>query len=318
MSLRWRVGARQRLTREAPSIHRPVDCTWCRHASWRQSDEGDRLPMTMWLNIHQPLAACATAVKPHHLGVGQKLSMNTSPAGSNRPCSRIQRRRARATSARSCSIARRLFFERDLVSLEKSPDRRATARNFELAHHADDLVRRQVGLQFDQRQQKVRVLLQWRRAPTAGLGGTAASRESTSPRSPPYWGLLRSARLPRREAPLSTQIDNSQAHVRRICLRHRPASQSQMNDERLTHLTARESPVSITPELALARRLSKGRRGRKAGHRPLVSIMHARPRSPLPCVALNCLVVSGGGGWGSFMARRASSGARSAAPRRRR
>ena len=46
--------------------------------------------------------------------------MNTSRAGSNMPCSRIQRRRARATSARSCSAARRLFFEADLVPLERS------------------------------------------------------------------------------------------------------------------------------------------------------------------------------------------------------
>ena len=38
-------------------------------------------------------------------------SMNTSRAGSSRPCSRIHRRRARATSARSCSAARRLFLK---------------------------------------------------------------------------------------------------------------------------------------------------------------------------------------------------------------
>jgi ProP effector len=59
---------------EAPSVHCPVDCTWCRHAILAQSgNEGDRLPMTVWLKIHQPLAACATAVKPHHLGVGGSL-----------------------------------------------------------------------------------------------------------------------------------------------------------------------------------------------------------------------------------------------------
>jgi hypothetical protein len=28
----------------------------------------------VWLKIHQPLAACATAVKPHHLGVGGRVS----------------------------------------------------------------------------------------------------------------------------------------------------------------------------------------------------------------------------------------------------
>jgi hypothetical protein len=42
------------------------------------------------------------------LVLAEVSSMNTSLAGSNRPCSRIQRRRARATSARSCSAARRL------------------------------------------------------------------------------------------------------------------------------------------------------------------------------------------------------------------
>jgi hypothetical protein len=35
--------------------------------------------------------------------------MNTNRAGSNLPCSRIHRRRARATSARSCSAARNVF-----------------------------------------------------------------------------------------------------------------------------------------------------------------------------------------------------------------
>src|ERR1700760_757038 len=60
---------------EAPSVPCPVDCTWCRHAILAQSgNDGDRLPMTVWLKIHQPLAACATAVKPHHLGVGGRVS----------------------------------------------------------------------------------------------------------------------------------------------------------------------------------------------------------------------------------------------------
>ena len=72
--------------------------------------------------------------------------MNTSRAGSNMPCSRIQRRRARATSARSCSAARRLFFEGDLVALKEAPDRGATAGNLVPAHHRNHLVQRQVRL----------------------------------------------------------------------------------------------------------------------------------------------------------------------------
>jgi len=47
------------------------------------------------------------------------VSRNTSRAGSNMPCSRIQRRRARATFARSCSAARRLFLKLILWCLKK-------------------------------------------------------------------------------------------------------------------------------------------------------------------------------------------------------
>src|ERR1700729_1992142 len=183
--------------------------------------------------------------------------MNTSLAGLNKPCSRIQRRRARATSARSCSAARRLFFERDLVPLEEPPDRRTTARNFELTHHPDDLVQRQVGLQFNQCQQKVRVLLQRRHAPTAGLGGTAASlAKALHPdhrRTGAHFVVL--GFLPPRSTAFYA-IDYPLAHVRGVCPRHRPASQSRINDERLTHLRAKGNPPdSITPELALAARL---------------------------------------------------------------
>src|SRR5262249_29340604 len=102
-------------------------------------------------------------------------STNTSRAGSNMPCSRIQRLRARATSARSCSAARRLFFESDLVALEEAPHRGATARNFVLAHRQNDPIQRQIRLLLDQTQQKIRMLLQWRDAPAPRLGRAAAS-----------------------------------------------------------------------------------------------------------------------------------------------
>src|ERR1035441_1034949 len=101
-------------------------------------------------------------------------SINTSRAGSNMPCSRIQRRRARATSARSCSAARRFFFEADIVSLEQPPDRTAAAGDPSLAHRRDDLIQRQIRLLGNQRQQKVRVLLQRRYAPPGRLGRDAS------------------------------------------------------------------------------------------------------------------------------------------------
>jgi hypothetical protein len=102
-------------------------------------------------------------------------SMNTSRAGSNMPCSRIQRRRARATSARSCSAARSAFFKCDLVALKEPPYRRAAAGNLVLAHRTNHLVQRQVRLFIDQSKQKLSVLLQRRDAPASQLGGTAAA-----------------------------------------------------------------------------------------------------------------------------------------------
>src|SRR5579863_3939853 len=101
-------------------------------------------------------------------------SMNTSRAGSNMPCSRIQRRRARATSARSCSAARRLFFKRDPVALDETPHRGATATNPSLAHRRNHLVQRQVRLLRNQPQQKIRVRLQRRGAPAPRLRGAAS------------------------------------------------------------------------------------------------------------------------------------------------
>src|SRR5579863_7031084 len=53
-------------------------------------------------------------------------SINTNRAESSITCSRIQRRRARATSARCRSAACRLFFKGDSVAIEKTPER-ATA-----------------------------------------------------------------------------------------------------------------------------------------------------------------------------------------------
>src|SRR5215472_17219617 len=131
--------------------------------------------------------------------------MNTSRAGSNRPCSRFQRRRARATSARSCSAARKLFFEGDLIALKKPPHRCPATGNLMLAHRADQLVQCQVRLHLDQRQQKVRVFFQRRCAPTTRFGGTLAGlAKALHPdhrRAGAHFVLFRCLR---REAPLST------------------------------------------------------------------------------------------------------------------
>jgi hypothetical protein len=49
--------------------------------------------------------------KPAPSVLAEVSSMNTRRARSNRPCSRIRRRRARATSVRSCSPARKVFLK---------------------------------------------------------------------------------------------------------------------------------------------------------------------------------------------------------------
>jgi len=67
------------------------------------------------------------------------------------PCSLIQRRRARATSARSCSAARRLFFEADLVSPKEAPHCATTTADPSLVHGYDDFIERQVRLPGNQR-----------------------------------------------------------------------------------------------------------------------------------------------------------------------
>src|SRR5262245_48703836 len=97
-------------------------------------------------------------------------SMNTSRVELRMACRRFQHRRARATSGRSCSAARRLFFEADVVALEEAPHGSATACDPVLVHRRDHLIQRQIRLLLNQREQPRRMYLQWRRAPAARLG----------------------------------------------------------------------------------------------------------------------------------------------------
>src|SRR2546425_8042186 len=96
-------------------------------------------------------------------------SINTSRAGSSMPCSRIQRRRARATSARCRSAACRLFFEGDAVSVEKTPERAAAGSNPPPAQLCNRFYQSQVRLFGNQSQYLRRKLLQRRNASSAWL-----------------------------------------------------------------------------------------------------------------------------------------------------
>src|SRR6266852_5641473 len=100
-------------------------------------------------------------------------SINTSRAGSSMPCSRIQRRRARATSARCRCAACRLFFEGDAVSVEKTPERAAAGSNPPPAQFCNGLHQSQVRLFGNQSQYLRRDLFQRRNASSARLRRSA-------------------------------------------------------------------------------------------------------------------------------------------------
>src|ERR1700757_1084722 len=96
-------------------------------------------------------------------------SINTSRAGSRKPCSRIQRRRARATSARCRSAACRVFFKGDVVAIEKTPERAAAGSNPLLAQLCNGLLKRQVWMLSNHSQDLGRELFKRRNAPAAWL-----------------------------------------------------------------------------------------------------------------------------------------------------
>src|SRR6516165_9070506 len=95
-------------------------------------------------------------------------SMNTRRVVSSQPCSRIQRRRARATSARLRSAARRLFFEGDAMASEKARKRAAASGDTSPMQDRNDLIQRKVPLLADQGEDLLRIFLQRRSAPATG------------------------------------------------------------------------------------------------------------------------------------------------------
>src|ERR1700719_1977882 len=95
-------------------------------------------------------------------------SINTRRAGSSQPCSRTQRRRARATSARLRSAACRLFFDGDAVAGEESGKRASACRDSPLSQRQDHLIQREVRLLTNEGENPLRVLLPWRCTPSTG------------------------------------------------------------------------------------------------------------------------------------------------------
>src|SRR5271155_470235 len=102
-------------------------------------------------------------------------SINTSRAGSSMPCSRIQRFRARATSARSRSEACRLFFKGDVMPAKKPRKGALAGPNLLLEQLHKRLLQGQVRSFGNESQYPFCVRLQRRHATPARLRrGTAA------------------------------------------------------------------------------------------------------------------------------------------------
>src|SRR3974377_2099891 len=144
-----------------------------------------------------------------------------------KPCSRIQRRRARATSARFCSSACRLFFKADIVSIKEPLQRALTAADSLFGHGGKDLLEGQIRLFGNQSQKPFRVLFERRGAPSARFGFHAPCLAPTS--TPSDYGTDPHLKYlgdppPRRSA--LNRFNRTLTQVRGIRLRHRSSSQA--------------------------------------------------------------------------------------------
>jgi hypothetical protein len=99
--------------------------------------------------------------------------MNTSRAGSSFFWYFFHWARRRATSGRSCSLARRLFFEADPVAAEEAPERAAAGGDALLGSQGVNLVKRQIRLFFDEGEQGRGMVVELGPAPSRRLGGHA-------------------------------------------------------------------------------------------------------------------------------------------------
>jgi len=159
-------------------------------------------------------------------------SIKTRWVESSSPCSRIQRLRARATSARSCSLTCRTFFKRDAVALQKPEQCRAAAGYAALVHRRHELVQRPISLLLDKRNDLVGVIVQRRVAPADGFG---RNRSCLPPSLMP-----------------SNRLNNARAQIRRIGRGHRSPKLAN-HPPRFCPSEPFGNPDSITPETALSK-----------------------------------------------------------------
>src|ERR1700726_435734 len=176
-------------------------------------------------------------------------SINTSRAGSSMPCSRIQRRRARATSARSRSAACRLFFEGDAMSPKKPRKSAPAGSDPPLQQSHQRLLQGQIGLLSDEPQYCRRMFFQRRDASSARLRRGAPSLvpalQPFDPRTRTDAETLRSL-TPRRPL-LLDGFNHALPQVTGIGPWHRPPPQRRMSAKKLALPYPHGNPADSNP-----------------------------------------------------------------------
>src|ERR1700675_4942188 len=149
-------------------------------------------------------------------------SMNTSRLRSSFVCRRCNALRAAATSGRSCSAARRLFFKGQLQMMQKPGDRRLSNRDLLLCQSVLEFGQRDVRLLRYQLPHQILVRRQREILVAAEFGRLDAARlpvklEEADDRTDANPALLRSFRD---GGPTLDRPDHSPTQILRIRLRH--------------------------------------------------------------------------------------------------
>src|ERR1700680_24397 len=153
------------VSQEGLSIHGSFDQHRSHDAGLPQpSDKRHRIPVSHRGIADQALAAWFQPLSRSMLVVTAVSSINTRWAGSRKPCSRIQRRRARATSARLRSSACKLFFDGNAMCGDEAGQRATTSWDSPLVKRRNNLIERKIPSRADECENLPRMLLQGRSA----------------------------------------------------------------------------------------------------------------------------------------------------------
>src|SRR6266403_2043940 len=193
-------------------------------------------------------------------------SMNTSLLGSSLFCRRCNALRAAATSGRSCSAARKLFFKGQLQMMQKPRDRRLSDRDLFLRQSIFEFGQRDVRLLRYQLPHQILVRRQREIFIAAEFGRVDAARlpvklEEADDRADADPALLRGFRD---RGPALDRLDHTPTQIRRIWLRHscRPPP-----SRKLESYSRRYG----NPRFSLS--------GKRSNHHPSVLKMHKRGAS---------------------------------------